>query len=90
MSAEQIITVSVMALWFLFPIGMFISVWRQQDDEKRTVYPAKSKRPETIHVVPHASYVYEDNLDDENHYQDYDYTKIPKKDSNRDTHYTNN
>ncbi|AUN96904.1 hypothetical protein C0V70_02035 [Bacteriovorax stolpii] len=93
MSAEQIITVSVMCLWFLFPIGMFVSVWRQQNDEKRTFHPTKAKRPSTIHVVPQASYVYEDSEDDINdevHQQDYDYTKVPKRDSDRDTHCTNN
>ena len=72
---------------------MFVSVWRQQKDEKRTVYPAKAKRPSTIHMVPNAPYVYEeseDDMDDEAHHQDYDYTKVPKRDSDRDTHYTNN
>lgn len=90
-SAEQIITVSVMCLWFLFPIGMFLSVWRQQNDEKRTVYPAKKKKPEVIRVVPQTSFSYEeedDDIDDEIH-QDYDYTKIPKKDSGDSSHYRN-
>lgn len=93
LSVEQIVTVSVMCLWFLFPIGMFLSVWRQQNDEKRTVIPAKIKRPSTIHVVPQASYTYEDeedDIDDEFNYQDIDPAKIPKKDSGDDTHYTNN
>lgn len=89
LSAEQIITISVMCLWFLFPIGMFVSVWRQQNDEKRTPSPARVKKSHTIHVVPETSYVYEEeenDIDDE----DYDYTKVPKKDSGNDTHYTNN
>ena len=34
LSAEQIVTISVMCLWFLFPVGMFLSVWRQEQYEK--------------------------------------------------------
>jgi hypothetical protein len=35
LSTEQIITISILLLWFTFPIGVFIAIMRQQNDEIR-------------------------------------------------------
>lgn len=90
LSAEQIVTVSVMCLWFLFPVGMFLSVWRQQHDEKRPAIPTKPKR--TLHVVPRSTFTYEeedDDIDDTFGKDDFDYARVPKKDPGTETHHPN-
>ena len=79
LDVEKIITISVMALWILFPFGMFISIYRQEQEEKRNLSPQKKKeRPDIIHVVPHATYTYDD--EDEEDMEQYEYTRVPKKD----------
>lgn len=82
LNIEEIITVAVMSLWLLFPIGMFISVMRQQDDEVRPHYPKVTplKKESVIHVTPIRSYIHEQDENDDGEDDKYgDYSKIPKK-----------
>lgn len=70
-SAEEIITTFVMSLWFLFPFGMFISVMRQTEEEKRPRYRKEDRAlPKFSHALSQdesksENYIYED--------EDYDY-----------------
>lgn len=92
LNIEQVITVAVMSLWLLFPIGMFVSVMRQQNDEVRPKIPKNefTIKDNVIHVTPINSYSYDsDDIEDEDdsYYEDYDYAKIPKKDSHNENYH---
>ncbi len=87
LNVEQIITIAVMSLWLLFPIGMFISVMRQQNDEIRPHYPKNTpyKKEDVIHVTAINTYTYDhDEEENDLNYKDYDYTKVSKRDPNKD------
>lgn len=47
---EQIVTVSVLCIWFAFPMGMLISVMRQSNEQS---YPKISEAPEKKHHYKH-------------------------------------
>lgn len=82
LSVEQIITISVMCIWFVFPIGMFISVMRQQNDEIRSHIPRNGPpvKDNVVHIKPISVHTYDHDEDEEDlKYEDYDYTRIPKK-----------
>ncbi len=73
LSIEQIITVSVMCLWFAFPVGMFISVMRQQDDEIRSKIPKNGPpiKDNVVHVRPISVHTYDNNDNEESINENY-------------------
>lgn len=71
MTVEQIITISVLALWFLFPLGMLVSFMRQ---DKEAHIP-KVSGVEAAHTRHEDSFLYaSEDFDDED---DIDEMTIP-------------
>lgn len=68
LSIEHIITVSVMCLWFAFPVGMFISVMRQQDDEIKSKIPKDGSpiKGNVVHIRPISVHTYDNDDNDDN------------------------
>lgn len=64
LSPEQILTISVLCIWFVFPIGMFIAVMKQQGSE---VHDHLSNRiPEDqLNIASHVQYLDEANDEDD-------------------------
>lgn len=88
LSVEQIITVSVMCLWFAFPVGMFISVMRQQNDEIRSKIPKNGPpiKDNVVHVRPISVHTYDNDDNAELSNESYSFGKMPKQ--TKETHST--
>ena len=63
LSIEQIITFAVLSLWFLFPLGMFYSVIKEEQTERYLLDPL----PKIIPTPPN-----EFKISDKDEYEDYD------------------
>ena len=72
---DKIITVSVLCLWFAFPIGLFLSILRQPSDEKTTMLP--STEPKADYDLAHISQ-YDINGEDDTGLPDYGYVPPEK------------
>lgn len=92
LTVEQILTVSVLSLWFAFPIGMFIAVMRQQKDEMKNSR-FNETHPEGLNFDSHISYYDkpsendifgEDDIDEDEDEEEYNIAYKPP--SNKNNH----
>lgn len=77
MTLEQIITVSVLCVWFAFPMGILISFMRQSNEQR---YPKVSVAPEKKrhhHKHPHQKNFVINNVDEDGELIDVEIPKIP-------------
>ena len=73
MTLEQIVTVSVLCVWFLFPMGMLISFMRQSNHQRYPKISVAPKKPHH-HKHPHLKNFVVNNVDEDGEYID---VKIP-------------
>lgn len=77
MTLEQIVTVSVLCVWFLFPMGILISIMRQSNHQR---YPKISVSPEKRphhHKHPHQKHFVVNQVDEDGEYIDVEIPNIP-------------